>query len=1270
MRAFAQKPKATQPMTCAKSAIPGPAHFGHYGGVNFILQLQRTIGNQAVQRLLEANMVHFEADTTTTKIARFGQDSNRISVHAKVPAKTQTKLTVNTPGDEYEQEADRIADQVMATPLHVGGSDTPLIQRLLGQSNGQMKAAPASIDQALASPSRSLDSALRQDMEERFGYDFAQVQVHTDALAARSAEEVAAHAYTVGQHIVFGVGEYAPHSLPGRQLLAHELVHIIQQGSIGTLRRQPSGAAKRPEYKQYIIKIPAGITTVQQWERYEEVRVFGRVVNLTWATHDPAVYEPAKHVGKPVKVNVSSSVLEAFGRPEGEGDAKAEKEEVEKTYKGLEGEEKEAINVEIDERYYESTQESPGTKIKSGEKGKAVIWNSLMQEVLADRKKLEQLPDTVKSLLGQSNFTPENYQILVQLGETLSQLSEAELKAFYGAGPNGATITPADYPQLLSIARKLANLAPEAREDYLSRVNASTASLSELEQSIDNYIKSRAEREKQLQQHEAAAKPLLGAEDLYTAYRNYKTWQRNVALARALKGSARDKGAAEESYAYLQDQLRESEAELLTALKHKNFDSIAAFEEAIESYRVAFRTEAVNLALDVLAHYDHMLFEERKKLQQPGAAAAIAQGISDTKASAYYKEYHKQEGIASNLRMAHEPKETWWIKPYNEAKSAAASAKASAQQEVLRGSGGDPLIKERGIDLEKLAGADATGVQSYLTEQINKREADIKTTRQEFKDDPNRIFKLPDLVAATYKLLGVDPTTIYGRIISDYIDDEARKHLFSSIALGILALALAFLVPGGGWLAAAALVAQAGLSTHQAYQAYREYQEHERDYELGFLSQEPSLFWVGLAIAAAALDIAAATTLVKQSATALKALKGPMLQFGKDGDLPTLLAKIEAAEGLNVKFKAALAREAKASLAAREAFKELGVMGARIGGFGGAVDPGIVKQLFRALYYSVKRGINTITKLSADAKFLEITGDLTKMSGAERAELEAAFEEVKNLVKNGAAKGMDESSMVNFVDRWALNRGKPGFQTKLLDEMNAWKPLTAEQRKALDALEAQRGTVRSLHARKAAAEEELAALRAKPDKSPEDVAEIRELENELRDLDPKALPGKKPTAGIGKIAGAELKLEQVEKEAVKARLSLYDRMRGSVPSLAAKERALKQPHVEAIAGALKTKPTLKQVDHVVSVREISDMDGFADLPLKDQKEIVNMQENLIGMDGAANASKGDRTWKSWNQASNFYERSTVDAMAKREAEVRKLIQTQIKDRLAKLAQKP
>jgi hypothetical protein len=146
----------------------------------------------------------------------------------------QTKLKVNEPGDIYEQEADRVADQVMATPAHPGVNVAPpRIQRFSEPSNGQMDTAPASVDRVLASPGRPLETATRQDMEQRFGHNFSQVRVHTDATAAQSAREVGALAYTMGSHVVFGAQVYVPQSHRGRSLIAHELTHVLQQRAIG-----------------------------------------------------------------------------------------------------------------------------------------------------------------------------------------------------------------------------------------------------------------------------------------------------------------------------------------------------------------------------------------------------------------------------------------------------------------------------------------------------------------------------------------------------------------------------------------------------------------------------------------------------------------------------------------------------------------------------------------------------------------------------------------------------------------------------------------------------------------------------------------------------------------------------------------------------------------------------------------------------------------------------------------------------------------------------
>ena len=127
----------------------------------------------------------------------------------------QPKLTVNQPDDRFEQEADRVADLVMRMPepsLQRQTDDMeeeeellqtkPLIQRRVA-GDGAGNETGAIVRQVLRSPGRPLDPVTRTDMESRFGHDFSQVRVHTDARATASAQAVDALAYTAGRDVVF-----------------------------------------------------------------------------------------------------------------------------------------------------------------------------------------------------------------------------------------------------------------------------------------------------------------------------------------------------------------------------------------------------------------------------------------------------------------------------------------------------------------------------------------------------------------------------------------------------------------------------------------------------------------------------------------------------------------------------------------------------------------------------------------------------------------------------------------------------------------------------------------------------------------------------------------------------------------------------------------------------------------------------------------------------------------------------------------------------------
>jgi Domain of unknown function (DUF4157) len=94
---------------------------------------------------------------------------------------------------------------------------------------------PPIVHEVLNSSGQPLDRDTRTFMESRFGQDFSQVRVHTDAKASESAQAVNALAYTVSQNIVFESGQYAPTRIMGKMLLAHELVHTLQQSKVGAV---------------------------------------------------------------------------------------------------------------------------------------------------------------------------------------------------------------------------------------------------------------------------------------------------------------------------------------------------------------------------------------------------------------------------------------------------------------------------------------------------------------------------------------------------------------------------------------------------------------------------------------------------------------------------------------------------------------------------------------------------------------------------------------------------------------------------------------------------------------------------------------------------------------------------------------------------------------------------------------------------------------------------------------------------------------------------
>ncbi len=243
---------------------------------NWLMKHPLFKGNQFLQREVapasESESLESEEETLQRQ-----EEGNATGTPYSLPV--QAKLTIGEPGDKYEQEADRVASQVVKQinspeaasssqgqsvqrreepveelqrqpsisdlqrtplPLEVQREAMPAEEELQAKSILQSREAIAGgeastdLDTAInraRGGGQSLDAGLQQSMGQAMGADFSGVKVHTDAQSDQLNQSIQAKAFTTGQDVFFRQGEYNPGSRGGQELIAHELTHVVQQGT-------------------------------------------------------------------------------------------------------------------------------------------------------------------------------------------------------------------------------------------------------------------------------------------------------------------------------------------------------------------------------------------------------------------------------------------------------------------------------------------------------------------------------------------------------------------------------------------------------------------------------------------------------------------------------------------------------------------------------------------------------------------------------------------------------------------------------------------------------------------------------------------------------------------------------------------------------------------------------------------------------------------------------------------------------------------------------
>ena len=225
-------------------------------------QLESAIGTRATSKILTGEQTSWMPEFKGISDRLWGNSGQQV-------APIQAKLTIGEVGDKYEQQADRVAKEVVqrikAPQTNQMSSDTlqrretetkEELQLKLESSGIQRKQLPVMVQRREAigggeastdlesginrsrGGGQPLDKGLQKSMGQAMGADFSGVKVHTDTTADKLSQSIQAKAFTTGQDVFFKQGSYNPNSKDGQELIAHELTHVVQQSESGEVRKK------------------------------------------------------------------------------------------------------------------------------------------------------------------------------------------------------------------------------------------------------------------------------------------------------------------------------------------------------------------------------------------------------------------------------------------------------------------------------------------------------------------------------------------------------------------------------------------------------------------------------------------------------------------------------------------------------------------------------------------------------------------------------------------------------------------------------------------------------------------------------------------------------------------------------------------------------------------------------------------------------------------------------------------------------------------------
>ncbi len=965
----------------------------------------------------------------------------------------QAKFRMNQPGDHFEQEADRIADTLVArgtsagagtmpatpptiTPLartavqskcadceHEDEKEEPTVQRKAtaatasGTEGSGIGAGPGDSGRPAGGLAGSalptgggspLPQAARGFYESGIGADFSGVRVHTDTHAARMSQQINARAFTHGNNIYFGAGEYSPGTTEGRRLLAHELVHTVQQGSRGggmvmrkvvgpgnptTPRDNRKGRHVNRPYKVYITQAMLKMNEEDQKKAIQDklIEEHPETKGFEWIRFAPLTQS---HLANGYWVWITDNSIAPI--------SPKEEKEIAKREKKFSSNERKAIDEEAYNRFWEKTGHNRGKRLGStgNDAEMAKYLKGIRDDVVRERVLIDALPENVRAAIMDER--------------------------------TAATLDPRDYQAVLRIANQLSTLTPEELAEYRSRSTLDTQDFREIEQSVQAFIAQRKARMANEADRRKTATQLYGLEKLYTLYKAFLPHRYAYANDPAKHGG----GYIDPTDTQRMLAIEAGDA-FEDALHAAGFSTIDEFEVLIHTYTHAFRNEAVQLTYEVLDRYKHMLLEERERYSHADELGKLMQAVAETGARDKYTPYLHTANPEQSKQADNRAVPTFQVPQTSHVDALKPDPEAIpramfqiAEEDVTALAGTYPLLGDR--DFPRASIAKATSqleVERIIAEYVSARVNSIDNTRADIEEDNDRVFLLDSLIALAKKQQNITEGSVLNAIVDDEVGSIKAIKFLKNLVLSIVAIAVSFAGPIGQLVAF-------GISAYMAADEYKTYLSESDAHAVGLLAEDPNFAWVVVAIVGAGIDLA----VLAHSAKAIKPVV-EAFEIGEEaGNVVALEARLAKLTEVEESLKSTILNAAKARSERIAAWKALGSTGGKLFDITGAVSE-MAAKLTSAVYYSIKSGIREFQLFVKTREAFDLIGDVAKLAPEELAKLKQAYvqavEDVEAIAAHGKGLGMTDEEVEAFVQLRPSQPKNSAADLKL--EMSAWK---------------------------------------------------------------------------------------------------------------------------------------------------------------------------------------------------------------------------------------